>query len=190
MKKIIISLLFIILIFANDKVKAQEVKFPLLVRSKHFSVYAKKDFDVNDFLYKLNFNYLKNSRDFLEREDDAKSVLGQTLDSLFLEISDVLDIHIYDLNSNLNIYLNSEEVQNVFRSFFKSDFDQVSFYVPENNSIYISEKDLSLGVLGHEIAHAIVSHYFVVSPPAKVAEVLCGYVEYSLRKSNKTLPKS
>jgi hypothetical protein len=43
-------------------------------------------------------------------------------------------------------------------------------------------------VLGHEIAHAIMSHYFVVLPSEKIQEVLAGFVEYQLRK-NVTLAK-
>ncbi len=189
MKKLILYLFFIFFSLFGFFAQAAEVNLPLLVKSRYFSVYAKKEVDVNNFLYKLNFNYLKNDANFIAQNSDLKSVLAQTLDSLFLEISNILDIHVYDLNSNLNIYLNTEEVQKVFREIFKKDFDQISFYLPETNSIYISENDLALGVLGHEIAHSIVSHYFVVSPPVKVAEVLCGYVEYSLRKSNKKVSK-
>jgi hypothetical protein len=54
--------------------------------------------------------------------------------------------------------------------------------------VYISYPEMTIGMLGHKIAHAIISHYFVVPPPAKIQEVLAGYVEYSIRKSAGTLP--
>jgi len=63
------------------------------------------------------------------------------------------------------------------------DFRERSFYVFDSNTIFISYQDLTLGMLGHEIAHAVISGYFVVPPPDKVQEVLAGYVEYSLRKA-------
>ena len=42
-----------------------------------------------------------------------------------------------------------------------------------------------LKVLGHEIGHAVISHYFVVLPSVKVQEVLAVYVEYQLRKTER-----
>jgi hypothetical protein len=61
--------------------------------------------------------------------------------------------------------------------------------MPEGNTIYVSLKDVSLGMLAHEVAHAIISSYFVVAPPEKVQEVLAGYVEYSIRKKLGDLPR-
>jgi hypothetical protein len=57
-----------------------------------------------------------------------------------------------------------------------------SFFVNDLNTIYIAADHFDVGVLGHEIAHTVQSHYFVVAAPTKVQEVLAGYVEYQLRK--------
>ncbi len=40
-------------------------------------------------------------------------------------------------------------------------------------------------LLGHEMGHVIISHYFVVPPSYRIQEVLTGYVEFQLRKSNR-----
>ena len=77
----------------------------------------------------------------------------------------------------------------VFRSYFKKEFNERSFYLYTNNTIYISFEDLTLEMLAHEIAHAVISRYFVVLPPAKVQEILCGYVEYILKKRKEFLRK-
>ena len=69
------------------------------------------------------------------------------------------------------------------------DLDERSYYLHETNTVYISYKDLTLGMLGHEIAHAIISNYFVVLPSAEVQEILSGYVEYSLKKQTMTLSR-
>jgi hypothetical protein len=61
----------------------------------------------------------------------------------------------------------------------------VSFYVYDLNTIYVSAGSFKREVLGHEIAHAVISHYFVVQPPMKAQEVLAGYVEYQLREATK-----
>jgi hypothetical protein len=60
-----------------------------------------------------------------------------------------------------------------------------SFYFHEEKTIYISTEDLDLGMLAHEIAHAIISHYFVVPPSERVQEVLSGYVDFHFKKKAK-----
>jgi hypothetical protein len=42
-------------------------------------------------------------------------------------------------------------------------------------------------MLGHEIAHAIISSFFIVPPPEKIQEVLAGYVDYSLLKKSRAI---
>jgi hypothetical protein len=72
----------------------------------------------------------------------------------------------------------------IYRRLFDRDLGEVkSFYVYELNTIYTSAENFRRGIIGHEIGHAIMSHYFVVQPPVKIQEVLAGYVEYQLRKS-------
>ena len=65
---------------------------------------------------------------------------------------------------------------------FSHVYENEKFYFHDDKTIYISTEDLTLGMLGHEMAHAIISHYFVVPPPTKVQEVLSGYVDYSFQK--------
>lgn len=168
---------------------AQDTHLSLIVKSKYFSVYGDKNLDINSLLSKLHFEYFFQLDSMLKSPSrDKKTILSRTLDSLYLEVSDILDIHIYSYHGTIKILPGTESVNAAFKHFFGSDFGERSFYLPEHNTIYISFRDLTLGMLGHEISHAIQSRYFVVSPPAKVQEVLSGYVEYSLRKATGTLP--
>jgi hypothetical protein len=54
--------------------------------------------------------------------------------------------------------------------------------VPADNTIYLSFNEMTLGIISHEMAHAIISNYFVTPPSPKIQEILSGYVEYSIRK--------
>ena len=167
---------------------ARDINLPLFVKSKYFSVYANKDIDITAFLSKLHFEHFTHIDNIFDSPvSDRKDVLAKTLDGFFLEVSDILDIHIYSFHGNIKIVSDSKKIQSVFRDFFGMDFNERAFYAHENNTIYVSFSDLTLGMLGHEIAHAIQSHYFVVPPPVKIQEVLSGYVEYNLRKSTGTL---
>ena len=110
-------------------------------------------------------------------------MLKKTLDEIYLEVSDILDIHMYSYRIKLQVLPNKAYVSEVLQEHYSKKIDMPSFYFYEKNTIYISADQINAGILAHEVAHAIVSHYFVVPPPAKVQEVLCGYVEYSLNRS-------
>ena len=53
------------------------------------------------------------------------------------------------------------------------------------NTIYTSEESFKREVVGHEMSHAIICHYFAVPAPVKVQEVLSMYVEYNLRSTER-----
>ena len=117
----------------------------LIAKSEYFSVHADKEVMAEALLEDLN------------------------LDELYLQVCDILDIHIYDLRITLKI-----------------TSDKLTFYSHEEKTIYISSSEFDRYKLGHEISHAIINNYFVITPSVKLQEILCGYVEYTLRKDNET----
>ena len=164
-------------------------KFPLVAEGEYFSIYAPDEVDMGDLLARLNYRHFLQVDSFLEaREDDPRGLLSKTLDALYLQASDVLGIHIYSFHGDLEVFPDKIALHIFFKDFLNQDLQERSYYLHEANTIYISYKDLTLGMLGHEIAHAIISNYFVVLPSAQVQEILSGYVEYSLRKQTMTLP--
>ena len=189
MNRFLLLFFTVAIIFFLPSSFSEEPPLFLLGESKYFSVYAFRDIDISALLYKLNFNYFVHFNELAETKDsqDTSTVLSNTLDALYLEVSDILDIHIYSFHGNIKIVPDRVSLRRVFNDFFKLDFTESSFYLYEKNTIYISFEDLTLGMLGHEVSHAVISHYFVVPPPVKIQEVLSGYVEYSLRKSTGTL---
>jgi hypothetical protein len=45
------------------------------------------------------------------------------------------------------------------------------------NGYVITAEDFRVGMLGHEMGHCILDHYFAIQPPTKIAEMLCHYVD-------------
>lgn len=175
--------LFFIFVSVSFSVFSQEESLSLCAEGKYFSIYGYKGLDTNSLLKKLKYSYFSHIDSILGDESSGtKSFLEKTIDGLYLEVSDILDIHIYSFHGKIMIIPDKNYINAIFKSYFEGDFPERSFYLPEKNTIYISFSDLTTGMLGHEIAHAIISNYFVVSPPAKVQEVLAGYVEYKIQK--------
>ncbi|MFH1360605.1 MAG: hypothetical protein ABIJ41_06160 [Candidatus Omnitrophota bacterium] len=190
MKKIYPLILFVLIgLLSTPPSLAQDKDLSLIGEGQYFSIYGSQDLDIRELLSDLNYNYLLRLDNLADKKNqDPKDILTKTIDALYLEISDILGIHIYSYHGNLMFYPDQASVNEVFKSYFQEDFPERSFYLHEKNTIYISSADLTLGMIAHEMAHAIQSHYFVVPPPPKVQEILSGYVEYNLRKSTGTLP--
>ena len=72
---------------------------------------------------------------------------------------------------------------------FGQEVQPGGFYVSSIDTLYVDAEYVNIHILGHELSHAIQVHYFVVPPPAKIQEILAGYVEYQFRKYTNTLPR-
>jgi hypothetical protein len=107
------------------------------------------------------------------------------VDALFLEVSDILDIHLYSYHGRINLCKTHNELSNLYYYYFKSPLDAEAFYFKDKDTIYIALPDMELSILGHEMGHAIMCNYFVVTPPVKLQEILTKYIEYKLRKGGR-----
>lgn len=120
----------------------------------------------------------------LIRKSSDESELAVFLDSLFIQVSDVLDMHLYSLKINIKVCRSMDELKDIYKKMFMVELgNQKSFYVYDSGTIYVSGDSFKREIIGHEMAHAIISHYFVIPAPIKIQEVLAMYVEYNLRRA-------
>ena len=158
----------------------------IIAKGRYFSLECAQSCDKAKIISIFNADFLV--RRISSIEGSSSSFLSDSLDSLYLEVCDILDIHIYDYSGRIVVYPDKESLQKAVLQKLGYKNALPSFYLHAQNTIFIAQDSMSLEVLGHEIAHAVISHYFVVPPPAKLQEVLAGYVEYSIRKKRGTLP--
>jgi predicted metal-dependent peptidase len=85
------------------------------------------------------------------------------------------------LNFRIMLLSTDTEVQQAYRSRYGKSVDYIAFYAPKDKTVYISVDDIRLGVLAHELAHVVIEHYFLNSPPNKIHEVLAQFVETHLQ---------
>lgn len=186
-KRIILAGIFFVTafygrVFAFDDDFGQAKK----IESKYFVTYYTPQSDLYDFLQQLDIRAGdKVLADFpLTKNKSREAEFAADLDTLFMRVSDVLDMHLYSFRGNIKICSDYEQLKRVYNRIFDKELKSPSFYVYDLNTIYISAENFKTEILGHEMAHSVMSHYFVVSPPAKIQEILAGYVEYQLRKQN------
>jgi len=159
------------------------------IQTQYFAVYYYDGCDLAKLAGKLNAEHFLHIDVFSQENTagDISSVISRLIDSIYLEVCDILDIHIYSFNGVISIVPDDGVIADITEKYSGQRIKAPSFYFLSQNTVYVSFNSLNLGMLGHELAHAVISHYFVVAPPPKVQEILTGYVEYSLRKATGTL---
>jgi len=166
---------------------AQENVHYLVAETTYFTVYGFENMGAEELLKNLNYNFSIHPESLLDSEKidqfDLEGVLKKSIDALFKEVSDILSLQVHSFHGTIEVFRDQASINAEFQNITAEEFNEGSFYLHNNNTIYISLADMTLGMIGHEIAHAIISHYFVTPPPNKVQEVLAGYVEFNLQKS-------
>ena len=157
------------------------------LQTKQFTVYYAPQMDLSALAQGLKISFsdkvLAGANPKLSASG-AQPELAEALDILFLSVGNILDMNLYSFQGTIKICRDMNQLKDIYTNLFSSSLGgRFSFYVSELNTIYISAEHFQREVLGHEMAHAIMSHYFVVQPPVKASEVLAGYVEYQLRKT-------
>lgn len=156
------------------------------IEGKNVIIYYAAELDIPSLIRQLN---ISSSQDVLAGKAMRKSFsysgaeLADMIDTLYAQVCDILDMHLYSLQINIKICPGDRDLSGLYNNLFGKDLGgRYSFYVYDNNTVYVSAEHFKQEIMGHEIAHGIINHYFVVPPPVKVQEVLAMYVEYQLRK--------
>lgn len=157
------------------------------LQTKQFMVYYSPQIDISALAQRLKISFSDKILAGIDPKVAAlasQPELAEALDILFLTVSNILDMNLYSFQGAIKICKNTNQLGDIYTNLFSSSIGgRFSFYSHDLNTIYISQEHFDREVLGHEISHAIMSHYFVVQPPVKASEVLAGYVEYQLRKT-------
>jgi hypothetical protein len=115
--------------------------------------------------------------------------LDEFVDALFERVQSTLDMPLPQLRVNIRLYQSSEEllaeycrVQDLGASGSAGgrgthQDKPLAFYRKKTNTIYLCTEDVTIGILAHEMGHAVIEHYFVIRPPSKISELLCQYVD-------------
>ena len=110
--------------------------------------------------------------------------LGKVIDRLFQRVQMILDMPQPRLKIHIQIYQNQKELSEVYGMITGKPTELPAFYLKKTNTIYLHTEKLSTGILAHEMAHAVIDHYFIVGLPRKIAELLSQYVDRQISRGN------
>ncbi len=112
--------------------------------------------------------------------DDDPANVKKRVDEIMVKVQSLLDMHPPDLHISIYLYPEHETLSEVFKQFSTSENVPIAFYAHQTKTIYVDVSSVTDGVLGHEMAHAVISFYFGTPPPAKMQEILAQYVDLHL----------
>jgi len=149
-------------------------------QSKHCTIRYDDPDQLENFARKIRPSAINRTLNQLflgktSQSDETK--LGEFLDELFKRVQLVLDMPMPKLNVEIKIHRDINEVHTMYTQLTGRSSDAPSFYWKKTNTIHIQSDSLTIGMLAHEMGHAILDHYFAIQPPEKIAEMLCQYVD-------------
>ncbi|MFH0771475.1 MAG: HAMP domain-containing protein [Candidatus Omnitrophota bacterium] len=112
---------------------------------------------------------------------DDKEQLAYKFDLIFLKVQEILDMRPKGLSLNVNIYHSRQDLDKVYMAIFNEKNEFITYYIFKLNTLYSEENAVSANIIAHEIAHCVVDHYFSVTPPTKIAEMIAQYADAHLR---------
>lgn len=169
---IVITLLLSILLIHTEKIACgKELK----------TTYATISYSDDKLLSKFNKEiYLTRQLRLMLRNKKMFTIQDEVkgkVDLVVEKIESVLEMFPDVLSFNMNVLASAGEVQDVYMAKYGRRVDHIAYYSLKEKTIYISTEDASLPVMAHEIAHAVVDHYYKTPTPSKIHEVLAQYAE-------------
>jgi hypothetical protein len=161
------SLLFITPVFAEENWKVFEANC--------CSIKYQDDEHLRNFTFRIGG--FKFTSDGL---DDNPANVKIKVDEVMGKVQSILDMHPSDLHISILLYPDHNTLDHIFRQLSSTGSTPIAFYSHKTKTIYVDISSVTSGVLGHEIAHAVINFYFVTPPPAKMQEILAQYVDLHL----------
>jgi hypothetical protein len=121
--------------------------------------------------------------DFFEKDSNSSVLetrLGWKFSAIFRRVQSLMNMYPRRLDKvHVRIYPDFREVWNKLK--FHSHRNAPAVYVVREKTIYISARKCDEYILAHEMAHAVIAHYFVVQPPVNAQEILAMYCDKHLK---------
>lgn len=156
------------------------------IQGRYFTIFYESEVDTQALLKQLDIGPSDRllAGKSIDTNFSPQEELAEMLDTLFIRVCSILDMRLYnDFRGQIKICRSDQQLRQVYFNLLSQELNSnFPFYIHHFNAIYVSAENFTRGAMGHEIAHAVISHYFVVLPPPKTQEILAGYVEYQLRK--------
>ena len=191
---VLLTVSLVCLCLGHREASAQEFVY----QTKLTEIKYHHSYQLEEFAKKIRpcaFNRMLDRIFIGEGAISTSAALDEFVDSLFQKVQAVLDMPQPRLKVTIRLLKDRKDLSEAYAHSMASAKGStlrtktyrkapLAFYWEKTNTIYLQIEKLSIGILAHEMAHAVIDHYFVVRPPAKIAEMLCQYVDRQISSRN------
>lgn len=153
------------------------------IETRHTVIQYESLKDIKKFDGKIDYSPGDWSVKSLFSAADPKNPMGsiiRKMDALHERVQEILDMRGRMKKVVINLYNGKRRLHEAYHRLTGTKCRIRAWYIYESNTIFINVDDVHEGILAHEMAHAIVDHYFSVRPPRATAEILARYVDKHL----------
>jgi hypothetical protein len=119
--------------------------------------------------------------------DTLSDKITKKVDVIYERVQEILGIHKKMKKVVMKIYSDKRQLNAAYSKLKKTGLQNYkthrnirAWYMPSNNTIYLNCNDLHEGMLGHEIAHYMIDHYFLIRPTKNTGEILAQHVDKNI----------
>lgn len=179
------SLLFIIAISLTFSMKpavaAQESE--KTYQTKYVAIFYEEVKDLHTFTRNIGSGF-----SFSRGNPEKNPLLAKTqVDKIVETICSLLDMYPPNLRFDITLYRTQAGVTGAYhralgtakayKAHGAADAAPIAFYSHGPRNIAVAIDTITDNILAHEIAHAVISAYFVTPPPARMQEILAQYMD-------------
>ena len=142
---------------------------------------------LREFNEKLDLGPIPCEAVATEEDVPVEEQVAAKLDAIIERAKVVLNMYPKNMHVNVVILPTSQECSAVFTQKYGKKEEQIAYYSLSEDTIYISATDASLGVIAHELGHAIIDFHFFERPPYHVHELMAQSVEKHIQDSDEVI---
>ena len=156
-----------------------------VINTEHSTIFCHPQVDLKKVNSKIRIRFYDielDKRHYSQIDDSDAGELARKFDQLFAKVQKILDMYPRRMKLEVRVYKTQAQLDDAYAEIFGNFNRQrmISFYIHKYQTIYTTQQAIRQGVLAHEMAHAVVDHYFLIRPPESVREILSQYVEMHL----------
>ncbi len=153
------------------------------IATKHTIIHYKSLKDLTKFNKSIDYGEkqpITNNLFLPLNSEKLINTITKKVDNIYERVQNILDMNRKVKNARINLYSNKKDLNNAYFEIYNQPCKIRAWYIYKSNTIYMNVDDLHEGILAHEIAHSVIDHYLLISPPAVSAEILARYVDSHL----------
>jgi ribosomal protein L25 (general stress protein Ctc) len=146
-------------------------------RTYYSTIHYSDDGVLHEFGRKIGTNAGAAAADGTE----ANKLAALNVDKLVFRVRSFLEMHPPGFHVNIRLHATSAELKEAYRALGHSGPVPAAFYSHGTKTVHLAVETVSVGILAHEVSHAVINSFYDPPIPARMQEIISQYVDEHIR---------